>query len=107
MTKLIDLNPAWEVEYPNRPGIGVVFDCPGPCCDGKPSPGKHDPEEGKPKKERLHVPFANPTDGQPASPGRTLWQRTGDTFDSLTLTPSVDASAFGHWHGFVTNGECR
>lgn len=37
--------------------------------------------------------------------GSTLWQRSGDTFETLTLTPSVDASKFGHWHGFITNGE--
>lgn len=23
----------------------------------------------------------------------------------LTVTPSIDASASGHWHGFITNGE--
>lgn len=26
------------------------------------------------------------------------------TFDNLSITPSLDASASGHWHGFVTNG---
>lgn len=31
----------------------------------------------------------------------------GDTFDNLTLTPSVDRSGDGHWHGFITNGVCR
>lgn len=36
----------------------------------------------------------------------------GITFDcphcrTLTLTPSVDASKHGHWHGFITNGEIR
>jgi len=25
--------------------------------------------------------------------------------DNLTVTPSIDASASGHWHGFITNGE--
>ncbi len=42
--------------------------------------------------------------------GRTVyWQRTGDTFETLTLTPSVDAASHGvgHWHGFITNGEIR
>ena len=33
-----------------------------------------------------------------------LWKRTGENFETLTLTPSVDASAEGHWHGFITNG---
>jgi hypothetical protein len=25
----------------------------------------------------------------------------------LSVTPSIDASASGHWHGFITNGEIR
>lgn len=25
----------------------------------------------------------------------------------LTVSPSIDASASGHWHGFITNGEIR
>jgi hypothetical protein len=38
-------------------------------------------------------------------PPGILWRREGDTFDTLTLSPSVDASPSGHWHGFVRNGE--
>lgn len=26
-------------------------------------------------------------------------------FDTMTVTPSLDASASGNWHGFITNGE--
>ena len=32
------------------------------------------------------------------------WGHTGDTFETLTITPSIDASASGHWHGFISNG---
>lgn len=35
------------------------------------------------------------------------WGRTGDDLCSISITPSIDASASGHWHGFVTNGEIR
>jgi hypothetical protein len=28
------------------------------------------------------------------------------TFENLSVTPSLDASASGHWHGHITNGEC-
>jgi hypothetical protein len=38
-------------------------------------------------------------------PPGIIWQRTGETFDDLTLTPSIDASPSGHWHGYVTNGQ--
>jgi hypothetical protein len=30
-----------------------------------------------------------------------------ESFDGLTVTPFIDASASGHWHGFITNGEIR
>ena len=32
------------------------------------------------------------------------WQRAGENFDDMTLSPSIDASATGHWHGFIING---
>lgn len=83
---------------PRREGVGVIFDCP---C------GNHD--EG----HQCYVPFANPLDGGPPTDpggwhGSGGWQRTGDTFDTLTLTPSIyrreDLGGCG-WHGFITNGE--
>lgn len=40
--------------------------------------------------------------------GQPIWNRTGaDTFDTLTLMPSVDAGIAGHWHGFIENGEIK
>lgn len=40
--------------------------------------------------------------------GAVLWHRAGgETFDTLTLTPSIDASAFGCWHGSITNGKVQ
>lgn len=29
----------------------------------------------------------------------------GSTFDDMSITPSVDASASGHWHGYITDGQ--
>lgn len=114
--RLIDLNPAWGGGHPDRQGIGLWFDCPGTCCADKAAIGRDadgkainfDPEEGKTKKMRLFVHFANPVDGGPQFGTRgTFWQRTGDTFETLTLFPSVDASGFGHWHGWIQGGEIR
>lgn len=34
-----------------------------------------------------------------------LWHMSGTSFDDISVTPSVDASASGHWHGTITNGE--
>lgn len=110
--KLTELNPRWVDGHPDRKGIAVEFDCPGPCCAGKPSiaPAFHDPGEGTTKKQRLYVRLARPLDGGAVfnlHPGCTAWDHSGTTFDDLTLMPSVDASGFGHWHGFITNGEVR
>lgn len=45
-----------------------------------------------------------PNDVVPCKRGYA-WQMSGGTFENLTLQPSLDASASGHWHGHVTNGE--
>jgi hypothetical protein len=37
----------------------------------------------------------------------TAWAMSGKDFETLSVTPSIDASASGHWHGFITNGEIR
>lgn len=37
------------------------------------------------------------------SGGNPVWNRSGDTFDTLTLSPSVNFGG-GHWHGHVENG---
>lgn len=100
--KLTDQNPRWigaggdGVTGPNgapapaRSGVGIMLDCP---CG---APGAS-----------LYVPFANPLDGGPQH-GAQGWQRTGETFDTLTLRPSIQRIASGcncRWHGFITNGE--
>lgn len=114
--KLTDLNPRWLAEA-GRQGQAVTFECP--CCIGTK------------RAARLCVAFQKPVDaGTPISlkpgdlwpllaadaaseqerqrgtvPPGVHWAREGDTFDGLTVKPSVDASGSGHWHGFITNGE--
>lgn len=34
----------------------------------------------------------------------TAWKIEGQ-LPNITVTPSIDASASGHWHGFIKNGE--
>jgi hypothetical protein len=46
-----------------------------------------------------------------------VWMITGDQqifdglehrgFDHVTLSPSIDASQSGHWHGFIQDGEIK
>lgn len=122
--KLADLNPRWFAEEGRR-GQGVLFDCPGcragVCADAK--------DGGRPF--RLAVAIT-PLDGGAPFPikkmetlfsaieaaegeewtGRVVppgivWGRTGETFETLSISPSVDASASGHWHGHVSEGVAR
>ncbi len=101
--KLTDLEPRWVGitreavgKWPEiRFQVGVSFLCP--CC----------------RDQRIAVIFANFIDPnntadriQWAWPSvENKWQRSGDTFETLTLTPSIDVSQHGHWHGSITNGE--
>jgi len=97
--RLTDLNPRWCMDadiviggvkrhYDDRHGMALSFDCP--HC----------------RVQRLAVWFANPIDGLPPTDDATqLWHRDGESFENLTLSPSIDASAHGHWHGFIRNGE--
>lgn len=100
--KLTDLNPRWiglhgwssdSIFY-----IGLTFD----------SPFR--------KGQRLAVLFTPPIDpdGLMARygwgllfPDQKHWQRSGDTFDTLTLSPSLDFSKHDEWHGHITNGEIK
>jgi hypothetical protein len=99
---LLELDPGWMDAggagimdrdgrpAPPRHGIGLSFTCP--CCGAW-----------------RYVPFSNPLDGGPPhQPDHALWHRTGETFETLTLTPSVlsavEKGGCG-WHGFITNGE--
>jgi hypothetical protein len=86
--RLIDLDPRWYTRQFNNQGyepteiIGFTFDCPH-CKD-----------------ERLSVLVKS--DG--IDKARFIWNVSGDSFSNLTITPSIDASNTGHWHGCITNG---
>lgn len=95
---LVDLFGEW-IELGGRV-VGVKFAC-AHCKD----------VEGAPT---LAVLFANPPDGGAPAPdvpaqlgnneGRR-WGRQGETLDELALSPSIDCSKCGHWHGIVARGE--
>ena len=96
--RLIELNPNWVgaggegvslhgKPMPERTGVAVSFDCP--CgCD-----------------TRAVIEFTVAIDGGAWSDKG--WARTGDTFDTLTLSPSIlRAEPDGcKWHGWIRNGE--
>ncbi len=107
--QLSQFKPRWvgtkESQAQGRKGMGMSFRCPG-CGE-----------------VRLSVWFANPVDGGVAHPADPVpegateeeknyifsrnnrWLRTGESFEVLSLSPSVDASKAGHWHGMVTAGQ--
>lgn len=98
--KLTDLNPAWVRILDDEGRSGIRFDCP--VHRGK--------TNAHGETCRLHVFFEPTLDGAPLH-GNLRWARTGDTFETLTLTPSIDASmntwfdGVPCWHGHITNGE--
>lgn len=116
--KLIDLNPQWvgaggegisDVDgrpSPERHGVGLSFDCPCSTCTAK-----RTGDEDNDVYLRVYVGLSNPIDGGPPhDPQGAQWQRTGDTLETLTLTPSIQRHVGNGgctWHGFVMNGEVR
>ncbi|MGN6206037.1 DUF6527 family protein [Humibacter sp.] len=54
---------------------------------------------------RIRIPVRR--DGSGVFGGVRFWQASGEFPDSLTIMPSVDASACRCWHGLITNGEVQ
>ena len=90
--RLVDLNPEWMT----KDGVGIYgirFDCP--CgAPKRDAPGSH--FHGWPVCDggRVGVHFSH-AEGN-------CWQRTGEDFETLTLSPSLHLE--GHWHGWLQNG---
>lgn len=104
--RLIDLEPSWMVLRQGGDVVGLTFRCP------------HCPPGERGQTTYLGVMFTSVIDRDSANteevawpdymakrPGKHFWKRTGDTFENLTISPSVDVSKEGHWHGHITNGE--
>lgn len=105
--RLLDLHPKWlgaggegvsdkdGKPVPERTGVALICDCPCGC-------GTQEDGYG------LAIMLANPLDGGLPIRDRPLWQRTGEMFETLTLTPSIlrskERGGCG-WHGFITAGE--
>lgn len=89
--KLTELNPKFLGTPDGRTGVAISFDCPCGC------------------ESPVCVHLNPPLDGGAPISGHA-WAREGDTFEALTLKPSilrVNPEAYGckGWHGFVTAGE--
>ena len=108
---LASLNPQW-IDYQDRSGLGIAFDCmvgshhgekctirnwilfANPLDGGPPWPGD--------SRSLIIAVYPHGTDGQVAGCGDRRWNRSGDTFETLSMTPSVNAGVCGHLT--LTNG---
>ncbi len=114
MARLIEFDPKW-IDHAGRRGLGLDMR----------APLQPNVENESDRPVRLWVLFANPLDGGPAFPGNsralilelvpiledrcfimgsgtTRWHRRGETFDTLSLSPSVNA--YEHGHFTISNG---
>jgi hypothetical protein len=95
--RFTDLNPEWlgaggegvfngdGSPAPYVEKVGIEFDCP---CGNKD------------EDHRLFIP----TD---KAHHPKAWNRHGDDFATMTLTPSIRRMRGCYWHGFVTNGKIK
>lgn len=90
-SKCCDQRPTAELEPVPTTRLGVAF--------------KNPLDDGAPFVRSIEAHLANIEAGLYDVPPGFLWERIGDNFESITLKPSIDASASGHWHGYVGLGE--
>lgn len=101
--RLTDLEPHWIIQGGHR--VGFLFRCP-----TKPDCWQSCFVESPTRREQwaLFAETIGPHDVQGCTQG-TRWAIAGGietaNFDTLTVTPSIDGSRGGNWHGFITNGE--
>jgi hypothetical protein len=116
MLRLVELEPKWLTIGDRK--VGLVFKCPH-CrstwlsCFFEKTPKWKDGDGERFSETTQFGMFQriNEADFDKSNivPCRDdfAWTRTGDNFESLTIIPSLDCSAAGHWHGFITNGIAR
>lgn len=107
--RLTELDPRWLEKDGRR--VGFTFLCPH-CrkdrltCFTEPTPFRE-------QVQLMHAAMRStpededdwPVDWVPSN-AATKWQLSNlQDFGTLTVKPSIDASASGNWHGFITNGE--
>jgi len=97
--RLVELNPRWFTTDDLKK-VGLTFDCPH-CLTQRLGVVFH--HAGRQQIEDAAILAVHG-----ATDANHIWTLSSDEdFDSLTLSPSIDASASGHWHGFITQGEIR
>lgn len=102
--KLTDLEPGW-IEHEGR-RVAIIFRCPH-CLDAKTRwwlTCFFEPSGTLPKQFIYDLGELKGDDIVNGCKPTTKWTRNNDDFASMSITPSIDASHSGHWHGHITNG---
>ncbi len=87
---LSELTPIWHQKAGEK--VGVVFSCP--ACP---------PDEDGKRICMIHVQWSHPWRAN-----QCLWQKSGESFSDLTLSPSIDGTAGGcKFHGWIQDGVVR
>lgn len=102
--RLLDLDPTWLLKDGKR--IGFTFVCP-TKPDYRQSCFPNPPKVSE-QVDLFDIIHGEHTMVQPCNPAQH-WSIAGDieaaTFETMTVTPSLDGSPGGLWHGFITNGQ--
>jgi hypothetical protein len=97
--RLLDLDPRWYKLEEGGPRVGLTFECPH-CRSTRLGVLFH--HLGR---EALEDGYIRAYHG---GSDEHIWSLSGsDELETLTLSPSIDASKSGHWHGFITDGVIR
>ena len=109
--KLSELKPVWLEHDGKR--VGFTFLCP--CCLKDRLLVLSEPTPFKEQVKLMHAAMGTvpedehdwPCNWVPMNP-KAKWSFSNLTdFNTMTVRPSVDASASGNWHGYITDGEAK
>lgn len=107
--RLVDLDPRWLEKGEKR--VGFTFLCP--CCQKHRLTALAEPTPFREQVKLMHGAMGTvPEDDEdwpvtwvPAN-ANCKWSLSNfDNFETMSVKPSIDASASGNWHGFITNGD--
>jgi len=104
--RFVDLNPTWRMTTDGEV-YGIRYDCPcgQPGFEGTTTPTHPDVFEGVcPMGGWALVPTKSNFIGLPTCADSLArgWDVSGDSFENITLSPSIHH--VGHWHGHLVNG---
>lgn len=111
MTRLIELDPRYLEKEGRR--VGFTFLCP--CCLKNRLTCFSEPTSFKDQVQTMHSAMKTVPEDEDDWPIDWVPSRTDygwkisnlEDFNITSVTPSIDASASGNWHGYITAGEIK